>query len=180
MIKCIEVASPPDGMLVHFNNCGRGGAVFSLPASLGGKMLFMTAKHPSRDDSVTCELREDGSIKMLYEIENRDGGRPQSIPIGFDREAAPSPSKSAVASSPAGTGGQQAQTPPQADPAATPTPAIGNADVLDLLKAGLSPALVVAKIKQSKTSFDTSPAALKSLKEAKVPDTVILAMIEAR
>ena len=53
-----------------------------------------------------------------------------------------------------------------------------NKDVVDMVKASLTPAVVVAKIKTSPTSFDTSPAALQELKAAGVPDEVILAMVQ--
>jgi len=52
-------------------------------------------------------------------------------------------------------------------------------DVIDMLDAGLSSEIVVAKIKSSPCQFDTSPAALKRLKASHVPDTVILAMVQA-
>jgi hypothetical protein len=48
-----------------------------------------------------------------------------------------------------------------------------------MLKANLPPAVVIAKIKGSATSFDTSAAALQELKAANVPDDVILAMVQA-
>ncbi|HTX14761.1 MAG TPA: hypothetical protein VMD77_05650 [Candidatus Baltobacteraceae bacterium] len=54
-----------------------------------------------------------------------------------------------------------------------------NADVLDMLKAGLSQEIVIAKIKASSCEFDTAPAALKELKAANIPDAVILAMVQA-
>lgn len=54
-----------------------------------------------------------------------------------------------------------------------------NRDVVDMLKAGLTPEIVIAKIGSSKCDFDTSPAALKELKIANVPDAVILAMVQA-
>jgi hypothetical protein len=54
-----------------------------------------------------------------------------------------------------------------------------NKDVVDLLDVGISPDVVVAKIKTSKCEFDTSPDALRQLKSAEVPDAVLLAMIEA-
>lgn len=54
-----------------------------------------------------------------------------------------------------------------------------NSDVLDLLKAGLPSEVVVAKIKMSRCTFDTSPAVLKELKAEGVPDAVILAMVQA-
>ncbi|MFN2452600.1 MAG: hypothetical protein ABR577_00080 [Pyrinomonadaceae bacterium] len=57
--------------------------------------------------------------------------------------------------------------------------ALSNEDVLEMLKAGLSPEIVVAKIKTSIGKFDTAPAALQRLKAANVPDAVILAMVNA-
>ena len=54
-----------------------------------------------------------------------------------------------------------------------------NADVLDMLKAGLSQEIVIAKIHSSACEFDTTPAALEALKAANTPDAVILAMVEA-
>jgi S1-C subfamily serine protease len=57
--------------------------------------------------------------------------------------------------------------------------AAGNQEVIDLLKAGMSPAVVIAKVKSSSSKFDTAPAALQSLKAAGATDEVILAIIEA-
>jgi hypothetical protein len=54
-----------------------------------------------------------------------------------------------------------------------------NADVLDMLNAGVSDQVVIAKIKKSPCDFDTSPTTLKGLKAAHISDAVILAMIEA-
>lgn len=54
-----------------------------------------------------------------------------------------------------------------------------NDDVINLVKSGLSAEVVTAKIRQSGGNFDTSPTALKTLKEAGVSETSILAMIEA-
>ena len=55
-----------------------------------------------------------------------------------------------------------------------------NEDVQDMLKAGLSQEIVVAKITASACEFDTSPDTLKALKAANVPDAVILAMVQAQ
>lgn len=54
-----------------------------------------------------------------------------------------------------------------------------NKDVMDLLKSGLSAEIVVAKIKSSKTNFDTSTTALQEMKAAGIPEPVVLAMIQA-
>lgn len=58
------------------------------------------------------------------------------------------------------------------------SPALTNKDVLDMMKAGLAADIIVAKIKSSRTNFDTSPGALAELKAANVPDSVILAMVK--
>jgi hypothetical protein len=55
-----------------------------------------------------------------------------------------------------------------------------NAEVVDLVKSGLSESIIIAKIKGSKTEFDTSSTALVKLKESGVSDNLILAMIEAK
>jgi hypothetical protein len=54
-----------------------------------------------------------------------------------------------------------------------------NKDVLDMIIAGLTPEVIVAKIKASNCQFDTSPTTLQKLKIAGVPDIVLVAMIEA-
>jgi hypothetical protein len=56
--------------------------------------------------------------------------------------------------------------------------ALTNRDVQEMVKSGLAPQIVVAKIKASVTNFDTSPAALQELKTTGVPDAVILAMVQ--
>jgi hypothetical protein len=57
--------------------------------------------------------------------------------------------------------------------------ALANQDVVEMVKTGLPTEIVVAKIKSSACNFDTSPEKLKELKAAAVPDSVILAMVEA-
>lgn len=64
-------------------------------------------------------------------------------------------------------------------PVKTGPVSISNKDVVEMLKAGLTPEIVIAKIGSSKCDFDTSPATLKDLKTANVPDAVILAMVKA-
>lgn len=54
-----------------------------------------------------------------------------------------------------------------------------NSIVIMMLKDGLSPEIVIAKIKTSRTRFDTSPETMQALKEAGVPDSVILGMVES-
>jgi hypothetical protein len=54
-----------------------------------------------------------------------------------------------------------------------------NTDVLQMFKAGIPASIIVAKIKHSQTDFDTSTKALIALKAARLPDPVIMAMVNA-
>ncbi len=54
---------------------------------------------------------------------------------------------------------------------------LSNQDVLRMVEAGFSPETILATIKASPCDFVTTPAALQHLKEAGVPDAVILAMV---
>ena len=61
------------------------------------------------------------------------------------------------------------------------TPAMTNADVIDLRKAGLDDDNLIAAIRDaSTTNFDLSPAGLKALLGAKVSNRVITTMREKR
>ena len=59
------------------------------------------------------------------------------------------------------------------------TEVLTNDDVLKMFKDGIASELIVAKIKASATSFDTSPSTMQKLKEGGMPDGVVLAMIES-
>lgn len=52
-----------------------------------------------------------------------------------------------------------------------------NADVVRMVEAKVAPEIVVEKIRASPCDFDTSPAALRALKEAAVPDSLLLVMV---
>jgi hypothetical protein len=54
-----------------------------------------------------------------------------------------------------------------------------NKDIQDMIKAGLSSDIIIAKIKGTASNFDTSPATLQEMKKAGVPDAVVLAMVQA-
>lgn len=55
-----------------------------------------------------------------------------------------------------------------------------NEQVISLTTAGLSPSIIVGKIKTSKTNFDLSTDALIKLKTAGVSDAIVGAMLEAK
>ena len=53
-----------------------------------------------------------------------------------------------------------------------------NQEVLELLSAGMSTDIILAKIRTAQVKFDASPAALNALKTAGASDVIILAVIE--
>jgi hypothetical protein len=67
---------------------------------------------------------------------------------------------------------------PPSPPLSSNQNVITNSDVEGMIKAGLAPEIVAAKVKNSNCKCDTSPAALAELKAAGVPDNVILAMVQ--
>ncbi|HZE70012.1 MAG TPA: hypothetical protein VE135_10870 [Pyrinomonadaceae bacterium] len=54
-----------------------------------------------------------------------------------------------------------------------------NADILTMVRAKLSPTLIVEKINTSSCNFDTFPSVLAELKDRGVPDEVLMAMVQA-
>jgi hypothetical protein len=64
-------------------------------------------------------------------------------------------------------------------PAKTATAPLRNEDVLEMLKTGLSPEIVAAKIGNANCSFDTTVRELENMKAIGTPDLVLLAMVRA-
>lgn len=58
--------------------------------------------------------------------------------------------------------------------------ALENGDILDMQALGFTEAVINAKIKASSCHFDTTPAALAEVKDASVPESVILEMINCK
>jgi hypothetical protein len=58
--------------------------------------------------------------------------------------------------------------------------ALTNADIVNLTKQGLDPALIVKEVQSSGTNFDTAPQSLIDLKNAGVDNAVIDAMLSAQ
>jgi hypothetical protein len=87
--------------------------------------------------------------------------------------------RAAAAQSPDAAKIVQPSDPPQAQPATTAQAprALTDDDVLRMVEAKLATEVVVEKIKASPCDFDTSPAALTRLKEAGVPDALLLLMV---
>jgi hypothetical protein len=56
---------------------------------------------------------------------------------------------------------------------------LSNKNIISMHAIRLSPDVIIAKIKSSATSFDTSAGGLQNLKRAGIPDSVIVAMVEA-
>jgi hypothetical protein len=56
---------------------------------------------------------------------------------------------------------------------------LSNKNIVSMQAIRLSPEVIIAKIKSSPTSFDTSADGLQKLKRAGIPNEIILAMVEA-
>jgi hypothetical protein len=73
-----------------------------------------------------------------------------------------------------------ASAPASASAASAPTQTIlQNQDVIELVKAGLDDAIILATISNSKCQFDTSPVAIFKLRQSRVSDAVVKAMVAA-
>lgn len=55
---------------------------------------------------------------------------------------------------------------------------LSNVDVIEMVKSGLSSEVIVAKIRSADAKFDVSTDGLKKLAQEKVPDSVVVSMIE--
>ena len=55
-----------------------------------------------------------------------------------------------------------------------------NDEVISLSKAGLSPGIIISKIRSGKSNFDLSTDSLIKLKQSGVPDDIVAAMLEAK
>lgn len=58
-------------------------------------------------------------------------------------------------------------------------PRLVNKQIVEMVKAGLSTEVIIAKIKTSRCNFDTEPSVLAEMKHTGVPNEVLQAMIEA-
>jgi hypothetical protein len=58
------------------------------------------------------------------------------------------------------------------------SPKLTNSDVIAMVGSGISLEVIIAKIRASQCSFDTSPPELKALKDAHVPDQVVIEMVK--
>ena len=64
---------------------------------------------------------------------------------------------------------------------AQPAPEVmTNEEVISLAKAGLSPSIIIAKIRSDRSNFDLSTDSLIKLKQAGVTDDILAAMLEAK
>src|SRR5215211_7505354 len=55
-----------------------------------------------------------------------------------------------------------------------------NDEVISLTKAGLSPSIIIGKIRTGKSNFDLSTDSLIKLKQAGIADDIVAAMLEAK
>ncbi len=83
--------------------------------------------------------------------------------------------------SPAGKQNTATQAPKKSAPKATPgAAAMTNQDVIKMVQAGISEDLIIAKIKQSRTRFDTSVDGLVALKSAGVSERLLSVIMDPK
>jgi hypothetical protein len=140
----------------------------------------------STDDPIAKTLKQGNAVDVILEISDTDGGwcrvalSGQTDPLGY--MLCLNLERGAVAASHDAPNRPTVTQSPKPKPTQTTTvnpTALTNQDILDMNRTGLSPEILVAKIKSSQCNFDTSPASLQALKAAGLGDSVILAMVEA-
>jgi hypothetical protein len=99
--------------------------------------------------------------------------------LGAQRDTPAAAQQSTPPTLPSGASSSAPSKAPAKAPARPASTAMTNRDVIALVKAKISDDIIVAKIKQSKTRFDTSTDGLVALKQAGVSDALISAMISA-
>jgi hypothetical protein len=65
------------------------------------------------------------------------------------------------------------------DKASEDLPRLTNKEVVEMVAAGISSEIIIAKIKVSRCNFDTTPSVLAELKHKGIQNEVLLAMVEA-
>ena len=119
--------------------------------------LSILVRRPAPQPPYTCELRTETKPASVYQRNVATGMVTQLTQEQFNARMAAARSAAAAKAAP---------------------PTLTNADVASMVAANLSDAIVLAKISASECAFDTSPAGLRQLKAAKVPDTIVLEMIK--
>jgi hypothetical protein len=122
--------------------------------------MSIVVKRPAPQPAYTCELRTDTKPDQVY-VRNVNGGVMAMTQEQFKRRV-----------------DAASRTAATAKPSPPPAPKLTNADVVAMVAANLSPAIITAKIAASDCAFDTSPEGLRQLKAANVPDTVVVEMIK--
>jgi hypothetical protein len=141
-------------------------------------------------DSIATTLKRGDVVDVILEINAMGAGwcrisfSGQSEALGYvpclNLERSDAGPNHLGHSEPVATQASATSTTPKLTEATVANPTVlTNKDILDLNKIGLSPEILVAKIKSSPCNFDTSPASLQALKVAGLGDSVILAIVEA-
>jgi hypothetical protein len=125
--------------------------------------LSILVKRPAPQPPYTCELKTDTKPDQVYIVNTVTG---VATPITQEQFKKRVDANRAAAAA-------RASAPPS--PGATK---LTNVDVITMVAAGLSPAIITAKIAASDCAFDTSPEGLRQLKVANVPDALVLEMIK--
>ena len=135
----------------------------------GSRLLVLSSKIGDSTNMQLCELKTSLRSGGIYE-KNLTTGSVTLLTKGEDNRPARTPVDR--------PGGQD--SPAQNNPSSEQPlpPKLTNSDVITMIGSGLSLEVIIAKIKASPCAFDTSPEGLKGLKDARVPDQVVIEMVK--
>ncbi len=122
---------------------------------------------------------KDGIVLDLYSDPFDEVRYYAQLKIPFDKRTVPSPddalAKIAEVVTVRPSDNSQLPAPPDQPPPGT----LQNGDILKMVKAELDDSIIIAKIKTSKSQFDTTPDTLIMLKQSGVSSAVMRAMTQA-
>jgi hypothetical protein len=121
--------------------------------------LSIVVRRTAPQTAYMCELRTETKPDQVY-VRNVNGGVTTMTQEQFKKRVDAARAAAAV------------------KPPPSPAPKLTNADVVAMVAANLSAAIITAKIAASDCAFDTSPEGLRQLKAANIPDAIVVEMIK--
>jgi hypothetical protein len=145
-------------------------------------------------------VQRDGITFRLYSDPFQDIRYYGDLKLPFEKGSVPAPDEAMksiaeVLTVDGSSDGNTHETPPPSEPAQPSTAEVGvreqpapatpgsgvlqNEDVIKMAKAGLDDSIIIAKIKASRSQFDTAPDTLIALQQSGISAAVLRAMTEA-
>jgi TonB family protein len=135
----------------------------------GAQLLVLGAKIGDNQTVQACELKTSVRPEGIYVKSRSTGNITLLTQSEYHRQV-----RNAGDLPPGPESPVQNTTSPQ------PASSLTNLDVIAMVNSGLSLEVILAKINAVPCSFDTSPEGLRRLKDAHVPDEVVIEMVKRR